>query len=199
MFSFNLFGRSGFVNNHQDPHWNMAGGTKPGRAVAMDEARTEVGCLVLNARAADDDNNHTVWFNMDPECFEVGEQVTFSVIVKMVGRDYIYLRENANTLNKSHRSYFNVAGKALGSISSKHTNAFIKDLGNGVCRIGITFTPEDVDNVIQKEIAIGIAAYDASNTFLSEPDTELCILFHAQIEDGSVASKPEVTFPGKGQ
>lgn len=194
MFPFNQFDRSGFVNMTQDPHWNFGGGVKAGHAVALDEA-PEVGCLILSSGPAT--TNHVMWFDVPEDCIEEDVPLTVSFIVKPVLMDYVYIRENANTEGKSERTYFDVANLRIGKTSNKHSGAFIKDLGNGVVRVGVTFTPTDTDAKSQREITLGIAAIDGSNVFSADAGAELCVFFHAQMDDSRNASKPVVSFPGK--
>lgn len=184
--------RSGFINMTEKPHWQLYH-TKQGGAVALDAA-PEPGCMILNDSLLF--TNHGVWFDTDEGVLDVNEEVYLSYIVAAGTRDMVYIRTGSNTAGKSRRTWFNVKSGEICLVDPTHSHAMVMDLGSGVYRVGIAFTPEDLDSPAQREIHLGIAAADGANAFIADPGEAMMVFFSAQLDYGDFPFEPVVHQPG---
>ena len=193
----NLFPRSGLLNHAVAPTWEFWPDTKAGVAVMSDEA-PEAGIQVL-AGAIGGDINHNVAMQCAIGALEEGIDYYISYIIRPGIANYAFIREGANSQGASHKTWFDLANRTFGSLSSTHRNPIMQYLEDGLLRIGLAYTPEDLDTAIQNTQILGFSQGNGQNTFVATEGEHLADFFHAQIEVGNHPSAPEVTWPGKGQ
>ncbi|MEE8608988.1 MAG: hypothetical protein V3S55_15395 [Nitrospiraceae bacterium] len=193
----NKFPRSGFIPFDAEPRWNFWGNTKRGIAVSNDQA-PEIGIQIL-AEATVTEDNHYIGMQCAVGALQENTDYFVSYILRPVTKQWVFIRDGANTAGQSHRTFFDIANMVIGNTSPMHRNPMIQNLGNGLVRVGLAFTPTDLDNVPQNEMVFGITDTDGLNTATSTLDDVIAEIYHAQIEEGNFPSMPEVKFPGQGQ
>lgn len=193
----NKFPRSGFMAQDAEPRWNFWGNTKRGAAVQNDQA-PEVGMEIVSETTALEQNNY-IGMQCAIGALKECQDYFISYIVRPRLLEWVFIRDGANTAGKSHRTFFDIKNMLIGNIDPDHRNPMIQDLGQGVVRVGLAFTPMDLDNVSQNEMIIGITGANGMNTTDATIDEVLAEIYHAQIEEGNFPTAPMVKFPDQGR